>query len=114
EKSSEVNHANDGMMTAFTAKEEEAKSQVFLLRHAGGEREQITNEKDGASSPIFGLDAQTLYYSVKSSKEEQEKDDKTLKPTVVSRMKYKSDRSEEHTSELQSRFELVCRRLLAK
>ncbi|CAD2074194.1 S9 family peptidase [Jeotgalicoccus meleagridis] len=91
EKISEVNHSNDGMMTAFTAKDEEGKSQVFLLRHAGGEREQITNEKDGASSPIFGLDDQTIYYSVKSSKEEQEKDDKTLKPTVVNRMKYKSD-----------------------
>lgn len=93
EKISEVKHSNDGMMTAFTAKDEKGKSQIYLLRHAGGEREQITFEEDGASSPVFDLDDRSIYYSVKVGKENEEKDsdDKTLKPTVVDRMKYKSD-----------------------
>lgn len=90
-----VCHANNGNMTAFTAPDKDKKPQVFILRHTGGEREQITFEKDGASNPVFSSDDETIYYSVRVGKDtketEEEKDSKTPKPTIINKMKYKSD-----------------------
>src|SRR5699024_12231739 len=47
--------------------------------------------RPGAANPVFVPDCRTTEYT-----------------------EYRSDRSEEHTSELQSRFDLVCRLLLEK
>lgn len=91
-----VCHSKNGALTAFTAPDKDKKPQVFILRHTGGEREQITFEKDGASNPIFSADSTAIYYSVSKGKNDEDKteevqDDKKPKPTVITKMKYKSD-----------------------
>ena len=95
ESISGVNHSNDGTMTLFTAPDDTGKSQVFILRHAGGEREQLTFEEDGVFGAQFSHDDLSVYYHVSSplQKKEETKDDKDQKPeaAVITRMKYKSD-----------------------
>lgn len=91
-----VCHSKNGALTAFTAPDKDKKPQVFILRHTGGEREQITFEKDGASNPIFSADSTAIYYSVSKGKNDEDKteevkEDKKTKPTVITKMKYKSD-----------------------
>lgn len=94
-----VAHSHDGTMTLFTAPDDDKKSQVFVLRHAGGEREQLTHEDDGVFGAQFSHDGQSVFYHVSNEKnsadkkDEDDKDDKDKKPeaTVITRMKYKSD-----------------------
>src|SRR5699024_10036569 len=97
ERISNVRHSPDGACTLFIAKAEE-KQQVFLLRAAGGEREQLTGETDGVTSAEFSKDGKSVHYHVsveKGSENETEdkKDDKDRRPepVVIDRMKYKAD-----------------------
>src|SRR2546422_1913872 len=63
---------------------------LFRSTPAGGTAERITSHMGGVSHPVL-LDRRTLMYLARGP-----------------------DRSEEHTSELQSRLHLVCRLLLEK
>src|SRR5699024_12005185 len=86
-------------MTLFTAPDDDEKSQVFILRHAGGEREQLTHEDDGVFGAQFSHDGNSVFYHVSSEKnsedkkDEDDKDDEDKKPEeiVMNRMKYKND-----------------------
>lgn len=95
EKINNVAHSNDGTMTLFLAPDADKHSQIFLLRHAGGEREQITHEEDGVFNAKFAADDNTIYYHVSQevNKKAENKDEKDKKPEaiVITRMKYKSD-----------------------
>lgn len=91
-----VSHSHDGALTLFTAPDDDKKPQVFILRHAGGEREQLTHEDDGVFGAQFSHDGNSVFYHVSSEKNKEEakdKDDKDKKPeaAVITRMKYKSD-----------------------
>ncbi|KKK34905.1 hypothetical protein WN59_04425 [Salinicoccus sediminis] len=97
ERISNVRHSPDGAGTLFIAKAEE-KQQVFLLRAAGGEREQLTEEADGVTSAEFSKDGKSVHYHVSIEKDaedraEDKKDEKDRKPepVVIDRMKYKAD-----------------------
>ncbi|WP_213810902.1 hypothetical protein [Jeotgalicoccus sp. WY2] len=91
-----MTHSHDGALTLFTAPDDDKKPQVFILRHAGGEREQLTHEDDGVFGAQFSHDGNSVFYHVSSEKKQEEtkdKDDKDKKPeaAVITRMKYKSD-----------------------
>lgn len=93
---SNVTHSHDGTMTLFTAPDDDKKPQVFLLRHAGGEREQLTHEENGVFGAQFAHDDHSVFYHVsndKDAKDKTDEDNKDKKPeaTVITRMKYKSD-----------------------
>lgn len=93
---SNVTHSHDGTMTLFTAPDDDKKTQVFIMRHAGGEREQLTHEENGVFGAQFAHDDQSVFYHVSNDKnpdDKKEKEDKDKKPeaTVITRMKYKSD-----------------------
>ena len=93
---SNVTHSHDGTMTLFTAPDDDKKTQVFLLRHAGGEREQLTHEENGVFGAQFAHDDNSVFYHVskdKDAEDKKDKDDKDKKPeaAVITRMKYKSD-----------------------
>ena len=93
ERVSQVAHSNDGNLTLFVAKGDNDKPQIFLLRRTGGEREQLTNETDGVSNPMFSNDGTSVFYHV-NVKEENKEDDKTndnKQPVHITNMKYKSD-----------------------
>ncbi len=97
ERISNVRHSPDGTSTLFIGKAEE-KQQVFLLRTAGGEREQLTGEEDGVTSAEFSKDGKSVHYHVSVEKDsedgtEDKKDEKGRKPepVVIDRMKYKAD-----------------------
>ena len=77
ESISGVNHSNDGTMTLFTAPDDTGKSQVFILRHAGGEREQLTFEEDGVFGAQFSHDDLSVYYHVISCRKKRKP--KTIK-----------------------------------
>ena len=97
ERLSNLRHSNDGQWMLFIAKAED-KPQVFLMNTAGGERVQLTDEKEGVNSADFSSDGQKVHYHVSNEKgngegEEESKDDKDKKPepVVIDRMKYKAD-----------------------
>ena len=93
ERVSQVAHSNDGNLTLFVAKGDNDKPQIFLLRRTGGEREQLTNETDGVSNPMFSNDGTSVFYHV-NVKDENKEDDKTndkKQPIHITNMKYKSD-----------------------
>src|SRR5699024_11238185 len=99
--------------------------QLWIISLNGDKAKQLTTFKNGATSPFWSKDGKKIIFSsyldhdddvekqVEQTKEEREKERKEKKkqPLIVKELKYKS-RSEEHTSELQSRFDLVCRLLL--
>ncbi|MCG7331925.1 S9 family peptidase [Salinicoccus roseus] len=97
ERLSNVRHSNDGQWMLFIAKADD-KPQVFLLNSAGGERVQLTDEKEGVNSADFSSDGSKVHYHVSNEKGngEEEKDskdekDKKPEPVVIDRMKYKAD-----------------------
>ena len=97
ERLSNVRHSNDGQWMLFIAKADD-KPQAFLLNSAGGERVQLTDEKEGVNSADFSSDGQKVHYHVSNEKGngEEEKDskdekDKKPEPVVIDRMKYKAD-----------------------
>src|SRR5699024_12467898 len=69
-----------------------------------------------------GLDAEVIIWIVKNAREEHRSAIEWLNNNMVKEINfflielraYRIGRSEEHTSELQSRFDLVCRLLLEK
>ena len=98
ERVSNVVHSPDGGLTLFIAKGDNDKPQVFILREAGGEREQLTNEKYGVSGAKFCNGGSKVYYHVTVPVDEKDEEDKDMdnskkrpEPVVVDRMKYKSD-----------------------
>jgi dipeptidyl aminopeptidase/acylaminoacyl peptidase len=97
ERISNVEHTKDGRTSLFISKGDNDKSQVFLLRAAGGERDQLTHEEDGVNSAFFSNDGRKVYYHVSSLLEKKEDTDKDKnekdmpKPVIVDRMKYKAD-----------------------
>lgn len=103
ERISNVVHSPGGQRTLFIAKGEHDKPQVFLISLSGGEREQLTTEKDGVNSALFSKDGGTIYYHVsnepltdnelKEQEKTKEQDDKEKfpEPVVINRMKYKAD-----------------------
>lgn len=96
ERIGNVSHSPDGRVTLFISKGGNDKSQVFLLRAEGGEREQLTNETDGVNSAFFSADGKKVYYHVSSEimgdqSEEKEEKDKNPEPVIIDRMKYKAD-----------------------
>ncbi|WP_342387986.1 S9 family peptidase [Salinicoccus bachuensis] len=97
ERLSNIRHSNDDQWMLFIAKADD-KPQVFLLNTAGGERVQLTKEKEGVNSADFSNDGKKVYYHVSNEKgngegEEKSKDEKDKKPepVVIDRMKYKAD-----------------------
>ena len=93
ERVSQVAHSNDGNLTLFVAKGDNDKPQIFLLRRTGGEREQLTNETDGVSNPMFSNDGTSVFYhvNVKRKDKEDDKSDDKKQPVHITNMKYKSD-----------------------
>lgn len=92
ERISNVDHSRDGDVTLFISKGENDKQQIFLLRAAGGEREQLTYEEDGVNSAFFSNDGSKIYYHVSSEPEKKEDtEDERPEPVVIDRMKYKAD-----------------------
>lgn len=103
ERISNVVHPPNGGRSLFIAKGEHDKPQIFLIGLNGGEREQLTREKEGVNSALFSKDGGKIYYHVSSEPltenelSEQEKageqddEDKFPEPVVIDRMKYKAD-----------------------
>lgn len=97
ERISNVDHSPDGRVTLFISKGDNDKQQIFLLRAAGGEREQLTHEDDGVNSAFFSNDGKHIYYHVSSEvkhsdhEESEENQNDLPKPIVIDRMKYKAD-----------------------
>ncbi len=100
ERISNVDHSPAGNGTVFIAKGEHDKPQVFLFRLEGGEREQLTAEKEGVNSALFSKDGAQIFYHVSNvpetgqeAEEEKRKEDqeKFPEPVVINRMKYKAD-----------------------
>lgn len=100
ERISNVKHSPEGTETIFITKGEHDKPQVFLIRLDGGEREQLTTEKEGVTSALFSSDGSRIFYHVsnvpeteKEMAEEKKKEDKEKfpEPVVINRMKYKAD-----------------------
>lgn len=98
ERISNIAHSRDGAVTLFIAGDDDDKPQVFIMRYSGGEREQVTDEKNGVSSALFSHDGQKIYYHVshdmsgKSDEKDSKSDkDKPPEPVVIDRMKYKAD-----------------------
>src|SRR5699024_8360466 len=93
ERVSQVAHSNDGNLTLFVAKGDNDKPQIFLLRRTGAEREQLTNERDGDSNPLYSIDGTSVIYHVyvKRKDKEDDKSDYKKQPVHITNMKYKSD-----------------------
>lgn len=100
ERISNVVHSPAGGRSLFIAKGEHDKPQIFLISLSGGEREQLTREKEGVNSALFSKDGRKIYYHVssepqaeneKDESEEQEDKEKFPEPVVIDRMKYKAD-----------------------
>lgn len=97
ERISNVVHSPAGGRSLFIAKGEHDKPQIFLISLDGGEREQLTREKDGVNSALFSKDGGKIYYHVSSEplaedeKDEQEDKEKFPEPVIIDRMKYKAD-----------------------
>lgn len=95
ERISNVVHSPDGNLTLFIAKGNNDKPQVFLLREAGGERQQLTDETEGVSNAMFCKYGRKVFYQVteplKKKDDEDKNDDELKQPVVVDSMKYKSD-----------------------
>ena len=117
ERISSVKFSKDGKYVFFLALADK-KQQVFRMRMSGGEREQITHEKDSITGFEVSNDSSRLYYNVslevnkihaeKDEENEEQKDaiveekveskgqqkDKKKdlpEPVVIDRMKYKFD-----------------------
>ncbi|CAD2072027.1 alpha/beta hydrolase family protein [Phocicoccus pinnipedialis] len=98
ERLSSIMHSPTGNMSVFIANGDNDKPQLFILREAGGEREQLTDEKYGVSNAMFCKGGSKVFYHVSvpvDEKDEHSKnkdnDEKFPEPVVVNRMKYKSD-----------------------
>ena len=101
ERISNVTHSPSGEETIFIAKGEYDKPQVFLLGLYGGERKQLTREKEGVTSALFSKDGRKIFYHVSLTPEsadgtgetekKQENGEKFPEPVVIRRMKYKAD-----------------------
>src|SRR5690625_3554833 len=85
------------------------RPQIWLMPTDGGEAKQITSFTYGAMNPHWSKDGRHIIFTAPL---ERHTDVATQKE--LSKAEYKKERSEEHTSELQSRGHLVCRLLLAK
>lgn len=62
ESSTQPIFSPDGNSVAFVRSINE-KSQIFILPLDGGEAQQVTNAKYGASNPAFSIDGKTLFFS---------------------------------------------------
>ena len=62
ESSTQPIFSPDGNSMAFVRSINE-KSQIFILPLDGGEAQQVTNAKYGASNPAFSIDGKTLFFS---------------------------------------------------
>ncbi len=103
ERISNVVHPPNGGRSLFIAKGAHGKPQIFLIGLNGGEREQLTREKDGVNSALFSKDGGKIYYHVSSEPltedalndqekaGEQDDKEKFPEPVIIDRMKYKSD-----------------------
>lgn len=115
DKISSLKFSPDGKY-AFFLSAADKKQQLFRMRLSGGEREQITHEKDGITGFTISSDSARIYYNVSlevnkihadpddsldEQKEDVAKDKKEEKsngknkdlpePVVIDRMKYKFD-----------------------
>ena len=66
ERISNVVHSPKGGRSLFIAKGEHDKPQIFLISLNGGEREQLTREKEGVGSALFSKDGRKIFYHVSS------------------------------------------------
>src|SRR5437868_12073848 len=73
-----------------------------------------STEKAGNWSPAPPSSGSSASAAIHSAAEPKIGNRYHLKPTRQMKMRPRRERSEEHTSELQSRFDLVCRLLLEK
>ncbi len=62
ESSTQPIFSPDGNSVAFVRSINE-KSQIFILPLDGGEAQQVTNTKYGASNPAFSMDGKTLFFN---------------------------------------------------
>lgn len=94
ERLSNIRHSADGRWILFIAKADD-KQQVFLLAASGGERMQLTNEKEGVSNAEFSKGSGRVFYqSVHrpgGKADDTAEADKKPEPVVIDRMKYKAD-----------------------
>ena len=103
ERISNVVHSPKGGRSLFIAKGEHDKPQIFLISLNGGEREQLTREKEGVGSALFSKDGRKIFYHVSSEpltenelnenevSGEQDDKEKFPEPVIIDRMKYKAD-----------------------
>lgn len=89
----------DGSKIAFVSNRS-GKNQVFVMDASGGEANQVTDFKNGASGPLWSPDGNRIACSVSLKPEEdllaaekEKKEEKELEPFVTVEMKYKSDAS---------------------
>lgn len=112
----------DGKKAVFQS-DRSGTQQLWLLPLQGGEAQQLTKLKHGASNPVWGPDSNTLVFNApiepeedinnltEISTEEKDKEQKELakRPLVVNRLKYKSDSNGFHDRKRSQLFVLDIR-----